>query len=251
MSIYVACDCGKEFNVRDELAGRKVRCPSCQAVLEVPAADEDVAAGPPPRSGQRPAFRDDDEDEAPPRRRRRKRDQPKSNAMLFALLGGGALLLSCCCLGLGAGGYFLFFADKSKGSPGGGAPTPPMEERVKLSLNELRDNPVPESGLGKVPFKTYKVSLKAGKTYQIDLINPNFNPNAGPKNLKDLHTVLDPFLIVEDKAGKRLADDDDGGGYPHSRLFFTPPSDGEYRIICTVLFPNLSGELILKVVEKK
>jgi hypothetical protein len=250
MPIPVSCACGKEFNVRDELAGRKVRCPVCQEVLAVPTADEDVAAGPPPRSGQRPAFRDDDEDEAPPRRRRRKRDQPKSNAMLFALLGGGVLLLSCCCLGVSAGGYFLFFADKSKGSPGG-APTPPLEERVKLSLNELRDNPVPESGLGKVPFKTYKVSLKAGKTYQIDLINPNFNPNAGPKNLNDLRTVLDPFVIVEDKAGKRLADDDDGGGYPNSRLFFTPPSDGEYRIICTVLFPNLSGELILKVAEKK
>jgi hypothetical protein len=35
--IPITCDCGKRFRVKDESAGRKVRCPACKSVLTVPA----------------------------------------------------------------------------------------------------------------------------------------------------------------------------------------------------------------------
>src|SRR5262245_45546669 len=38
MPIQVTCDCGRSFRVKDELAGRKVRCTGCQSVLSVPPA---------------------------------------------------------------------------------------------------------------------------------------------------------------------------------------------------------------------
>src|SRR5688500_12627530 len=42
MSITFACGCGKSFTVADELAGKRVKCQACAAVLTVP----DAAAAP-------------------------------------------------------------------------------------------------------------------------------------------------------------------------------------------------------------
>lgn len=37
MSIQVACQCGQQFSAKDELAGKRVRCPACQNPLDIPA----------------------------------------------------------------------------------------------------------------------------------------------------------------------------------------------------------------------
>ena len=46
MPILVECACGKSFRVKDELAGRKGRCPGCKEPLLVPrpAADPEAEA---------------------------------------------------------------------------------------------------------------------------------------------------------------------------------------------------------------
>ena len=38
MPISISCDCGRSLRVKDDLAGRKIRCPECAAVVVVPAA---------------------------------------------------------------------------------------------------------------------------------------------------------------------------------------------------------------------
>jgi hypothetical protein len=38
MPIRVKCSCGKELSVRDELAGKAVKCPACQAAVRIPSA---------------------------------------------------------------------------------------------------------------------------------------------------------------------------------------------------------------------
>ncbi len=39
MAIAVECaQCGKQLKVKDELAGRKGKCPQCQGVIHIPAA---------------------------------------------------------------------------------------------------------------------------------------------------------------------------------------------------------------------
>jgi DNA-directed RNA polymerase subunit M/transcription elongation factor TFIIS len=47
MPIAVACQCGKTLNVRDELAGKAVKCPACQQILKVPAAGKPATGKPP------------------------------------------------------------------------------------------------------------------------------------------------------------------------------------------------------------
>lgn len=51
--MMLRCECGKALRVPDDAAGKKVRCPACQAVLTVPAEDlppiaEVIAAPAPP-----------------------------------------------------------------------------------------------------------------------------------------------------------------------------------------------------------
>lgn len=44
MTIRVRCDCGKKFQVADEQEGRKVRCPACQDLVEVPGEAAEASA---------------------------------------------------------------------------------------------------------------------------------------------------------------------------------------------------------------
>ena len=37
MPIALSCDCGRALRVKDELAGKKIRCPECKSILAVPA----------------------------------------------------------------------------------------------------------------------------------------------------------------------------------------------------------------------
>jgi hypothetical protein len=81
--------------------------------------------------------------------------------------------------------------------------------------------------------KIYAIKLAKGKSYQIDMVS------------KD----LDPFLRLEDSAGKELAKDDDSGGDRNARIQFQCPENGEYRIIATTYFGGV-GNFTLSVKEK-
>lgn len=82
----------------------------------------------------------------------------------------------------------------------------------------------------------YQVKLSAGKAYVIDMVSPA--PEA-----------LDPYLFLTDTAGKKLAEDDDGGGTLNARIVFRAPQDGVYRIRATS-FNAGSGEFVLTVREQ-
>ena len=57
MPIPITCQCGKSLNVKDELAGRAVKCPACGSVLKIPAqsAPAPAQAQPVPTPVQPPA----------------------------------------------------------------------------------------------------------------------------------------------------------------------------------------------------
>ena len=57
MPISVPCQCGKSLNVRDELAGKAVKCPACQKVLQVPANKTPAAAAQPAKTAAKTAPR--------------------------------------------------------------------------------------------------------------------------------------------------------------------------------------------------
>jgi hypothetical protein len=93
----------------------------------------------------------------------------------------------------------------------------------KLDPDDPRDKVMAKS-----PHKVHDMKMTAGKTYQIDLVSKAF----------------DSFLRLEDAAGKQLAFDDDGGGFPNARLIFKAPRDGDYRIIVTS-FDGKAGDYVL------
>jgi hypothetical protein len=58
MPITFTCDCGKQLRVKDELAGKRVKCPACAGGVTVPEPEpefEVVDEAPPPKPAPRPA----------------------------------------------------------------------------------------------------------------------------------------------------------------------------------------------------
>jgi len=95
-------------------------------------------------------------------------------------------------------------------------------EVAKNSVREMRAKP-------------YDLPFAAGRTYTISL-------NAAEKT-----DNLDPFLVVQDSAGKILAHDDDSGGGRNAWLTLRVPKTGTYRIYAGTL--RGSGGFTLTVSE--
>jgi predicted Zn finger-like uncharacterized protein len=115
MSLSVTCpDCDRTIKVKDEIAGKKVRCPGCSTVISIPAASandddflsdfDDVSTPKRPRRRKSESI-DDDEDDLPavkPRGRKsaktsKKKSSSKSggpNWPLIGGLGGGGLVIA-------------------------------------------------------------------------------------------------------------------------------------------------------------
>ena len=87
---------------------------------------------------------------------------------------------------------------------------------------------------GPWPFKAYSVKLEKGKTYVIDMIHTDITP-------------LDPFLILQDKTMKILAQDDDGAGDQNARIIFNCPETDTYRLLASCLPPHVSSSFRIDI----
>ncbi|MBY0228146.1 MAG: hypothetical protein K2W96_02580 [Gemmataceae bacterium] len=153
MSIEFSCpECDRSLKVKDELAGRRVKCPGCQSALTVPAEEEDEAPPPKKKPAVKPAPSrrpkdDDEEDERPrkaskrrdeedeeeederPRKRRRDKDEEeddrprkkkkaaaKSSLPLILAIVGGVVLLA----GIGVGVWWMTSGPSKSGPVAGG-----------------------------------------------------------------------------------------------------------------------------------
>lgn len=67
------------------------------------------------------------------------------------------------------------------------------------------------------PGKVHEVKLKKGVRYHIDMTSGDF----------------DSYLRLTDPAGTEVARDDDGGGFPHARIIYTPSAEGAFKIFAT------------------
>jgi hypothetical protein len=96
------------------------------------------------------------------------------------------------------------------------AEKPLLQEKVTLTQKDATYKDLQDSF-----YKPYKVNLKAGQLYLIDLVKAGQNQ--------------DPFLFLEGPDGKVVAQDDDSGGDLNARIIYAPLQDGEFRIIATDL----------------
>src|ERR1043166_9951157 len=112
MLVFTCSSCGAKLQMGEELAGEKVRCSSCQAVITAASVDEAAAiqavpGAPTPWSFQKsapaeePPARDQDDADADIRRRGPRRDAGgTTGAAVGAGIGAGAIVL--IVLGVGA-----------------------------------------------------------------------------------------------------------------------------------------------------
>lgn len=82
----------------------------------------------------------------------------------------------------------------------------------------LKTDPIYKGGK---KHKMLLFPMEAGKTYQIDMISKAF----------------DSYLYLESPAGKHIAEDDDGGGFPNARIIHKAAATGQHRIVCTYFSP--------------
>jgi hypothetical protein len=92
--------------------------------------------------------------------------------------------------------------------------------------------------------KVHVMTLKKGQTIVIDLESGDGNPIPKPG-------FFDTWLRVEDSTGKQLAYNDDiSSSNYNSRLAFTAPADGDYRLIVTSYRAGATGAYVLTVRAK-
>jgi serine/threonine protein kinase/tetratricopeptide (TPR) repeat protein len=113
------------------------------------------------------------------------------------------------------------------------------------SYTAQRAGPVHEVGTGlklngqldaETTALVYQVRFVAGKIYVIDMVSPD-------------QKALDPYLVLSGAAGKKLAEDNDGGGGFNARITFQAEQDGTYRIRTTSLKAG-RGDFTLTVREQ-
>lgn len=120
MSIPVSCPCGKHLHAKDELAGKRAKCPACGRSLQVPAAQARPApAGNP--AAEKPAGAAVDPAPA--------RGMQSWRSVLLAALGWVAIF-GCCSFGLKL--------------------TQPRKPSGEELLNSLRNDPSPKKRAGAV-----------------------------------------------------------------------------------------------------
>jgi len=91
-----------------------------------------------------------------------------------------------------------------------------VEENGMIAEGDAKVKPTHGEAM---PAKRFEVRLQAGKQYRLMM------------DSKD----LDSFLVLQDKAGKELAFDDDSGGGLNSLLLYTPSSDDTYMVFAASL----------------
>jgi hypothetical protein len=86
MAISMICECGKKLSVKDEMLGKRVKCPVCQTSLTV-----------------------SDDEPTPKKKGAKMNGAKKSNKTLLIVAGAGVLVLGFCCVGVSGIGAWFFF----------------------------------------------------------------------------------------------------------------------------------------------
>jgi hypothetical protein len=137
-----------------------------------------------------------------------------------------------CTTLFGEGNFTLTVREKKAAALGPALPLT-FKDGIAKVVGELKlDDPTDTDRKG-CPCKIYAVNLAGGKKYQIDM----------RRNMPG----IEPFVRLEDDAGKQLRFAD-SGGMDNARMTFVCPKDGTFRVICTVHRPK-TGSYTLTVRE--
>jgi hypothetical protein len=232
MAISVACpSCERELKLKEELAGRKIKCPGCGEPILVPDADEEadderpakknrphadngVAAGAPKK--RPPAPTEDDDEEAAPRKKRpardeedepedrpRKKKKKKKNQTVLIAVVAGVALLAFCLIGSVAS-YFLFInkGDKKGGEQAKSTEQPKIPDQPKGGGPGPKGDKRPKGGIprGMDIHEVKNMFKQIGLAYHSYV---DANNRKGPPN----YQALSPFYERVKSYDDALKDD--------------------------------------------
>jgi hypothetical protein len=156
--------------------------------------------------------RDDDDRDDRPRRPAKKKGM--SIGMILLIIFGSLAAVGCVvCTGVGVVGYFGFI--KAKEAIEDMAPVKPGKGKIILTQQGRLTNNDQQKDFK--PHRPFQVRLEQGVTYVIDMQSGE----------------MDSFLKLYDPKGQLVAQDDDGGGFPHARIRYTCNAAGNYTVSAT------------------
>jgi hypothetical protein len=127
-------------------------------------------------------------------------------------------------------GEFAIKEDIIKVEPPAKEPEPILRKTLKLADDDKLDKD--RQGLkAKRHMKVEEIELTGGVTYIFEMLS----------------TDVDPYLILEDAKGTKLAEDDNSGGFPNAKIVFRATETGSYRIIATTYGSGEIGNYTLVV----
>ena len=144
-----------------------------------------------------------------------------SVGMILLIVFGSLAVVGCLiCGGIGVVAYigYVKAKDAVEQFQAGAFPALLPEGQGRVLLNQqgrlMPNDPPKEMG----PHKQFQVQLEQGKTYVIDMVS----------------TEMDSYLRLYNPAGVKIAEDDDGGGFPNARIRIMATQAGSYQIDATV-----------------
>jgi len=198
LAITLSCpSCEKGLKVKDELAGRKIKCPKCGSVFAVPgvkaAIDERVSAKKPSPA---PVRKDDDEEseeEVPVKKKKKKKAKSNRGLLIGAAIGGLALVLIAV--------LFYLFWNPAKEKVVAKAPPP------KVPAKQVKQDPVAEEDpaivkkapVGGIARARERTEIE-NNLRQLGIAYRQFevDNNRGPKDQKELGPYYQNVATIND-----------------------------------------------------
>ncbi len=195
MAISETCPaCAYEFKVKDELSGRKIRCPKCKGVLTVGGGETATAAS--TKNKAAPALRDEDDngpaEEERPRKKKRKKTR-NNRGMLIGVAIGGAVLL-------GVGAVMIVMMSGGNAGPKAQPVKPPAARGVPVNqVPQEEPEIIKKDAVGGIARSRERTNIEndlrqLGLAYrQFEVIN-----NRGPKDQKELASYYQNAATIND-----------------------------------------------------
>lgn len=192
MPISIRCTgCEKNLKVKDEVAGKRIKCPSCGLTIPIPAESPS-----PPTKATTPMA-----GKSPPNVKRaaspatRPLASPKK-AVRWTLYAGGVVVVLCLGVGLAFG--FGFFGNTSQpvGNKVAFAPQPKVEDLLDLKPKDLLE----PKGIAKpeVKVEVFDEDLKPDPRDYLDI---HFVTKEATKGLVEFSALKDIFVDDMKKSG--------------------------------------------------
>ena len=185
MAIALACPaCQRALKVKDELAGRKIKCPDCAAVMTVPGKKADTETGitaKKPRPAPVAVQDDEPDDEDRPKKKKKKKAGSNRGLLIGAAVGGVVVILVIVLVIMMAGGG----SAKDKVVQRKVEPQPKKVEQPVAQVDEPEIvKKAPVGGLG----RTKEVTEIQNSLRQLGIAYKQFEvvENRGPKDQKEL-----------------------------------------------------------------